>query len=334
MPSNISGSSFMLQNVYIQSVGTTAGKLESDGPLGAYFDRRYDDHYNGQDSYELGEISMLKDAIEISHKKANLMKDDINLFLGGDLNNQITASNYTAKDLMRPFMGMYAACATIGLTVGTAAIMIESGSITNANAMVVSHNATAERQFRYPNEYGIQKPETATFTATGAASVVLTNMPQQIRVESVTFGKVIDYNQLDPNDMGRAMAPSAYDTLQTHLQDLGREGDYYDVILTGDLSTYGKTILEEMMKKGHIKYNHYNDCGCLLYDSQQEVFQGGSGVVCSALVTFGYIYQKMLEGKFKKVLILSTGALLSPVMTNQKQSIPCICHGFSLEVVG
>lgn len=332
MPSNISGSSFLLHNVYIQCVGTTAGKLEGEGPLGNCFDKKCQDHYNGQDSYEMAEISMLKEAIDISHKKGGIKKEDINMYFGGDLNNQITATNYTAKELMRPFMGMYAACATIGLTIGNAALMIENGSLQNANAIVASHNATAERQFRYPNEYGIQKPETTTFTATGATSVVLSNQKQNIRVESVTFGKVTDYNQTNPNDMGRAMAPAAYDTLKTHLQDLGREGTYYDIILTGDLSTYGKTILEEMMKKGNINYHQYNDCGCLLYDGEQEVFQGGSGVVCSALVTFGHIYQKMLEGAYKRVLILSTGALLSPVMTNQKQSIPCICHGFSLEV--
>lgn len=333
MPSHISGSSFTLQKVYIQSTGVTAGKVENEGPLGEYFDQTYDSHYNGQDSYEMGEISMLKEAIEISHKKAKITKEDIDMFFGGDLNNQITATNYTAKELMRPFTGMYAACATIGLAMGNAAVMIENGSLRNANVIVCSHNATAERQFRYPNEYGIQKPETATYTATGGVSVVLTSVPQKIRISSVTFGKVIDYNQSDPNDMGRVMAPAAYDTLHTHLQDLQREATYYDIILTGDLSGYGKSILEEMMKKGNLAYTEYDDCGCLLYDTNQEVLQGGSGVVCSALVTFGYIYQKMLEGTYKRVLILATGALLSPVMTNQKQSIPCICHGFSLEVV-
>lgn len=332
MPSNISGSSFLLHNVYVQSVGTTAGKLEGEGPLGKYFDKKCQDHYNGQDSYEKAEISMLKEAIDFSHQNLGIKSEDINMYFGGDLNNQITATNYTAKQLMRPFIGMYAACATIGLTIGNAALMIENGSLENANVIVASHNATAERQFRYPNEYGIQKPETTTFTATGATSVVLSKQQQKVRIESVTFGKVTDYNQTNPNDMGRAMAPAAYDTLHTHLQDLGRDGTYYDIILTGDLSSYGKTILEEMMKKGNINYHQYDDCGCLLYDAEQEVFQGGSGVVCSALVTFGYIYQKMLEGTYKRVLILSTGALLSPVMTNQKQSIPCICHGFSLEV--
>ena len=333
MSSTISGNSFLLHDVYIESVGTSAGKLESEGPLGKFFDRHYEDHYNGQDSYELAEISMLKEAIDISHKKANVNKQDIDMYFGGDLNNQITASNYTAKELLRPFVGMYGACATTGLAINNASLLIEKGAISNADVIVASHSATAERQFRYPNEYGIQKPETTTFTATGAASFLLSQKKQKVRIESITFGRVIDYNQTDPNDMGRAMAPAAYDTLATHLQDLGRKGDYYDLIVTGDLSMYGKSILEVLMEKGNINYQTYNDCGCLLYDTTQEVFQGGSGVVCSALVTFGYIYQKMLEGMFKRVCVLPTGALLSPVMTNQKQSIPCICHGFSLEVV-
>lgn len=332
MSSNISGSSFLLQNVYVQAVGTTAGVEETRGPLGSYFDKHYADHHIKQDSYEMAEIKMLKDAIKISHEKGKVLADHIDMYIGGDLNNQITASNYTAKTFNRPFLGMYGACSTMALTVNTASLMIDSGQINTANVFVVSHNATAERQFRYPVEYGIQKPETTTFTATGAVSVLLGNSKSKVRVESITFGKVVDYHQMDANDMGRAMAPCAYDTLTTHLQDLKREGTYYDVILTGDLSRYGKTILEELMHKGNINYRNYNDCGCLLYDSNQEVFQGGSGPACSGLVTFGYVYQKMLEGKFKRVLILPTGALLSPVMTNQKQSIPCICHAFSLEV--
>lgn len=333
MSSNISGSSFIIDNVYIKSVGTTAGIDETQGPLGSYFDKHYGDFHIKEDSYELAEIKMLKDAISISHQKSNTITSDIDLYLGGDLNNQITASNYTAKIFKRPFLGMYGACSTIALTLNTASSMINNGSITNANIFVVSHNATAERQFRYPLEYGIQKPGTTTFTATGAVSVLLSNQRSKVRVESITYGKVVDYNQKDANDMGRAMAPCAFDTLQTHLKDLGRQGTYYDIILTGDLSRYGKTILEKMMQDGGITYHQYDDCGCLLYDSSQEVFQGGSGPACSALVTFGYVYQKMLKKEYKRVLILPTGALLSPVMTNQKQSIPCICHAFSLEVV-
>lgn len=334
MSSTISGNSFILDNVYIQSSGTTCGVDEARGPLASFFDLQYEDYHIGEASYEMAEIKMLKDALDISHHNAKISKDDIDVYFGGDLNNQITASNYAAKVFNRPFLGMYAACSTIGEGIANASLLINNGSINNANVFVVSHNATAERQFRYPVEYGVQKHETSTFTATGAVSVVLSNQLNKVRVESITLGKVIDFNQSDPNDMGRAMAPCAHDTLVNHLKDLNREGTYYDVILTGDLSNYGKSIMEKLMADSNIKYNTYNDCGCLLYDiNKQDVFQGGSGPSCSGLVAFGYVYKKMLEGKFKRVLFLPTGALLSPVMTNQKETIPCICHAFSLEVV-
>lgn len=332
MSSSILGSSFVLHNVFIESVGTSAGKDESLGPLSKYFDIHYDNHYIGQKSYEQAELKMLEDAISRCFKKANKSYEEIDLFLGGDLNNQITSSNYMARKLKRPFIGLYSACSTIALALINASLLIEHHAIDDANVYVSSHNATAERQFRYPVEYGIQKRSTTTFTATGAVSVLLSNQPNKVRVESVTLGRVVDYNQSDPNDMGRAMAPCAYDTLKRHLEDLNRKGTYYDIILTGDLSHYGKTILEAMMQ-GNVEYKEYNDCGCLLYDPSQDVFQGGSGPTCSGLVTFGYIYQAMLEGKYHRVLIIPTGALLSPVMTNQKESIPCIAHAFSLEVV-
>ncbi|MCR1946310.1 stage V sporulation protein AD [Erysipelatoclostridium ramosum] len=333
MSSVLSGSSMQLNNVYVRATGTTCGIDEFNGPLGQYFDRHYPDFHFGHKSYELAEMAMLQDATSHALKKGKLKKDDINVFLGGDLNNQVTASNYTAKDFQRPFMAMYGACATMGLVINTASMLIENHCIHNANCFVCSHNATAERQFRYPIEYGVQRKETMTTTATGAVSVILDNNPSAVRIEALTIGRVIDMNQSDPNDMGRAMAPAAFDTLVNHLKDLNRQGTDYDLILTGDLSTYGKSIMKELMNENSVTYNEYDDCGCLLYDSDQDVNQGGSGPSCSALVAFGYIYQKMLKHKYKRVLVITTGALLSPVMTNQKQSIPCIAHAFSLEVV-
>ena len=327
MSSVLSGSSMILKNVYIRAIGTTCGIDEFNGPLGDYFDQHYPDFRFGNDSYEQAEIAMLQDALGIALKKGKLKKEDINVYLGGDLNNQVTASNYTAKDFQRPFMAMYGACATMGLVINTAAMLIENHSLHNANCFVCSHNATAERQFRYPVEYGVQRKETMTTTATGAVSVILDNNPSAIRIEALTIGRVVDMDQSDPNDMGRAMAPAAFDTLCNHLTD------YYDLIVTGDLSDYGKAIMKELMKESHISYKEYDDCGSLLYSKDQDVNQGGSGPSCSALVTFGYLYQKMLKHKYKRILVITTGALLSPVMTNQKQSIPCIGHAFSLEVV-
>lgn len=188
-------------------------------------------------------------------------------------------------------------------------------------------------QFRYPLEYGIQRKETMTFTATGSVAVFLTNKPSQVRIESITLGKVIDYDQYDANDMGRAMAPAALDTYLQHMKDLNRDGTYYDLILTGDLSHYGKTIMKELLKEENQKYNDYDDCGCLLYDVRQNVYQGGSGPVCNGLVSFGYVYQMMLKGKYNRVLILATGALLNPVMTNQKYRFLVLFMDYVLEVV-
>lgn len=328
MSSHISGNSLKLNNVYIDNVGTTAGLLEFDGPLGNFFDKHYDDFYFKHKCYQSAEIAMLQDAIDITLEKTDL---NIDLCFGGDLNNQITATYYASRNLDRPVIGLYGACSTIALAINNAACMVENNVIANALAFTVSHNATAERQFRYPLEYGIQRKETTTFTATGATSVILTNKPRKIRVSSITFGKVVDLHQDDPNDMGRAMVPAAFDTLKQHFKDLQRDYNYYDLVLTGDLSKYGREIMKTLLEKENIKIN-YNDCGCLLYEENQDVYQGGSGPVCSGLVTFGYIYKLMMKNKLKRVLVIPTGALLSPVMTNQKQTIPCIAHAFSLEV--
>lgn len=330
---HFSGNSMIFEHVYIESIGTCAGSLEHLGPLGSYFDKYYPDHYHGNSSFEQAEIEMLYDAIRICLRKAKLKKNDIDLYFGGDLNNQLTACYYLASNLNKPFIGLYSACATMGLAIFNAALMVESHHIDRAIACTVSHNATAERQFRYPLEYGIQRRNTVTFTATGGCAVCLNGQKAKIRVKSVTLGKVIDFQQYDANDMGRAMAPAAFDTYKQHMKDLGIDGTYYDLILTGDLSHYGKKIMEALLREDHQKYKEYNDCGCLLYDEHQPVYQGGSGPVCSALVSFGYIVQQMIKGRYQKVLFLTTGALLNPVMTNQKLSIPCVSHGYALEVV-
>ena len=181
MSSPISGSSFVFDNVYIQSVATTAGIVEYQGPLGHYFDKHYPDHYHHNVSYEQAEIEMLKDALLICLKNGKVKKEEIDFYFGGDLNNQLTACYYYANHLHRPFIGLYSACSTIGLALANASIMIENHNIHKAIACTVSHNATAERQFRYPLEYGIQRKETMTFTATGSVAVYLSNKPSSIR---------------------------------------------------------------------------------------------------------------------------------------------------------
>ena len=328
---------YKYNNVYIKDSYTIAGIYESNGPLKKYFDKKYeDDLYYGEKSFEKAESKLLEDNIKNILKKNNLKEKDIDLVVSGDLQNQISASNYAIRNFDIPFLGVFNACATSSEAIIIASTFIESKKIKNAIIATSSHNTAAEKQFRNPVEYGAPKHKTATFTATGSASLLLTNEKTDIKVESSTIGKVKDLGQTDVNHMGAVMAPAAADTIYRHLTDLKRNPDYYDLILTGDLGVYGKSILTKYMQK---KYNinlskNYNDCGTMLYNlDEQPVFAGGSGPVCSALVNFGYILKQMKSGKLKKVLIVPTGAIFSPTWTFQKETIPAIAHAVSLEVV-
>ena len=214
---------------------------------------------------------------------------------------------------------------------------IDDKRISNACVVVSSHNMSSEKQFRNPTEYGAPKPSSATFTATGAAACLLTNKKSSVRVESATLGKIVDYGQNDPNDMGRVMAPAAIETLLTHFEETGRDPSYYDLILTGDLGMYGKAILKDYMFNVHKidLSENYNDCGVMLYDTerQEQVQAGGSGPVCSALVNFSFVFDQLRKKKLKRVLLIATGALFSPTMIYQKENIYSIAHAISLEAV-
>lgn len=328
---------YKYNNVYIKDSYTIAGIYETDGPLKNYFDKCYSkDLYYGEKTFEKAESKLLKDNIAFLLEQNKLKDTDINLIVSGDLQNQISASNYAIRSFNIPFLGIYNACATSGEGLIIASTFIESKKIKNAIVSTCSHNTSQEKQFRNPTEYGAPKKKYSTFTATGSASILLTNEKTNIKIESSTIGKVIDLKQTDVNNMGAVMAPAAADTIYNHLNDLKREANYYDLILTGDLGIYGKKILTSYLdKKYNIKLgNNYNDCGTILYDiERQNVFAGGSGPVCSALVVFSYILKQMKQGKLKKVLFVPTGAIFSPTWTNQKESIPSIAHAVSLEVI-
>ena len=322
-------------NVYINNTSCVTGPYEKKGPLGNYFDKSYKDLYMGEKSFEKGEIKLVKDSLNILLKKNKLDKDNIDLIVGGDLLNQITASTYGSVGI-GDFIGIYAACSSSVLGMIIISNFIEGGFINRGISLVSSHNMTSEKQFRYPTEYGAPRPLSSTFTATGAACCLLSNKKSSVRVESATLGRIVDYNQNDPNDMGRVMAPSAIDTLLRHFKDTGRDPNYYDLILTGDLGKYGVEIVKDYLDKEHnIMLSNYNDCGCLLYDleKQKDVHAGGSGPVCSALVVFSYIYNLLKKKKIKRVLFLATGALFSPLLLYQKENINSICHAISLEAV-
>ena len=322
-------------NVYLNNTATVTGPSERDGLLGNYFDKSYRDLYMGEKSFEKGEIKLVKEGLNILLKKSNLKKENIDLVVGGDLLNQITASTYGSVGV-GDFIGIYGACSSSVLGMIIVSNFIEGGFIKNGISLVSSHNMTSEKQFRYPTEYGAPRKNRSTFTATGSASCLLSNKKSSVRVESATIGRIIDYNENDPNDMGRVMAPSAIDTLLRHLKDTGRDASYYDLILTGDLGKYGVEIVKDYLDKEYdITLSNYNDCGVMLYDleKQSDVHAGGSGPVCSALVVYSYIYELLKKKKLKRVLFLATGALFSPLLLYQKESINSICHAISLEVV-
>lgn len=326
------------RNVYLDNASTVCGPYEAKGPLSKNFDKKYtDDLYCKERSFEKAEIRLLEDSIKILLKKTKLTPKDIDLVISGDLLNQITSSCYGALNLKSPFLGIYTACATSIEGMLIASTFIDSGKVNNALISCSSHNMSSEKQFRNPTEYGSPKPMTATFTATGGASVLLSNKPSKIRVVNGLIGTIVDYNQKDAFNMGAAMAGAAADTLYKYLSETNTKASDYDLILTGDLGKYGKEILKELMLS---EYNidlskNYNDCGTMLYDleNQKEVMAGGSGPVCSALVNYSTIIKGLMENKYKKVLLIATGALFSPTMLFQKMNILSIANLICLEAI-
>lgn len=328
---------FKYNNVYVKDTATVVGPLEGKGKLSSYFDKIYNDYYFSCDSIEQAEVKLFNDSVDRLLEKTKKEEKDIDLLIGGDLSNQVAVSCYGAKKYNIPFFGVYNACATSMEEVIIASSMIDSKKIKNCICATTSHNLTSEKQFRNPIEYGAPKPKTATFTSTGGASILLTNEKTDIKVTSSTIGKIVDMNFKDANNVGAAMAPACADTIYTHLTNLNEKVDDYDLILSGDLGIFGKEVLKDYMKE---QYNisldkNYNDCGSILYDmeNQKEITAGGSGPVCSPLVSYSYILKEMRDKKLKKVLLVTTGALYNPIFLFQKQSILGIAHAVSFEVV-
>ncbi|MEB1808743.1 MAG: stage V sporulation protein AD [Bacillaceae bacterium] len=324
------------EDIFVEAMGTAVGPYESNGPLSESFDKCYDKLYCGEDNWELAERRLMTDAISICLEKANKKESEINLMLAGDLLNQNVTSNYVARQMNIPYLGTFSACATAMETVAIGASLISGGFGSRVIAATSSHNATAERQFRYPTEFGGQKPDTSTFTVTGAGAVLLSKKPSTIRVTHATIGRVVDMGIKNPFNMGTAMVPAAVDTILTHFKETGRSEEDYDLIVTGDLSTIGSKVLKELLREQGIKLkNKHQDCGVMIFSRDQPVFAGGSGCACPAVVTYGHLLKQMQLGKMKRMLVVATGALMSPTMMQQKESIPCIAHGvvFESEVI-
>ncbi len=320
-------------NVYVQSRATVVGKMEKDGPLGTLFDKTFDDNYCNEKTFEKAERSLVYHACDQAIRKSNIKVSDLDIIVGGDLINQLTSSHYFARDTNIPFIGMYAACATSSLVIGQSAMLVEHNLADYALAFTSSHVATAERQFRYPNEYGVQKKPTTTLTVTGSGAVILGRKKTKIKVTAFTPGKIIDWDHKDANDMGLAMAPAAYDTLKTHFRQTNTTFKDYDLIATGDLSKLGYSFLMDLcVQDGYDIDNRLHDCGLMIYDFlKQDAFCGGSGCACSMCVSLAKLLAGIEDGTYKKIMVIATGALLSPVAIQQKESIPCIAHAIVYE---
>lgn len=320
--------------LFVQSSGTAAGPKEADGPFGKLYDKTYDDLHCGEDNWELAERRLMEDAIEYALKKGNYTKEDIDFFLAGDLLNQNVTANYAARQNKIPFLCMFGACSTSMETLSVGSALVDGGFANRVMAATSSHNATAERQFRYPTEYGGQKPDTAQSTISGAGAVIVSRDESDIMITSATIGKVADLGITDPFDMGSAMAPAAADTIAQHFKDLNSKPEDYDLILTGDLASVGSPILKDLLKEdGYDVYANHNDCGLMIYRPDQNVFAGGSGCGCSAVVTYSHIFNELKSGNLQRVMVVATGALLSPTMIQQKESIPTIAHAVVFERV-
>lgn len=320
-------------NPTIIATSSIVGPKEGEGPLKDYFDIILEDDLFGEKSWELAESKMVETVMQNVVKKAGKKLEDVNYMLGGDLINQIIPASFAARELGVPFLGIYGACSTMSEGLCLGAMIVDGGFADLVLAGTSSHYCTAERQFRYPLELGNQKPMTAQRTVTGSGSVLLQPNGKGPKIKYLTVGKVIDKGIDDGNNMGAAMAPAAIDTIYSYFNDTKDDPNSFDVIATGDLGTLGKQITEDLLKQKGIDISKvFTDCGIEIYNlKEQDVHCGGSGCGCSAAVFTSYIYDKLVKKEFKKVMLVSTGALLSPTSTLQKQTIPCVAHAVIIE---
>lgn len=315
------------------SWASIAGKKEGEGPLGTYFDEVIDDASFGQDTWEEGESKFMEHACKLALKKAGLAPSDIRYLYGGDLLGQLIATTFGVKNMDIPFFGIYGACSTAGEALSMGSMAIAGGYADHVLATASSHFGGAEKTFRFPLEYGNQRPLSATWTVTGSGAFVLSATQGDIVIRGITTGKIVDYGVKDSQNMGACMAPAAASTIYQHLQDFSSTPEEYDRIFTGDLGKVGQELLLKLLSENGVDIGkQHRDCGIEIFDPDtQNTGCGGSGCGCSAITLAGYITRQMLSGQWKRVLFVPTGALLSTVSYNEGQPIPGIAHAILLE---
>lgn len=311
---------------------SVVGDKEGEGPLGKYFDTIEPDPKMGKSSFEKGETAMFSKAIEGAAAKAGMQIFDIGALFAGDLLNQLVSSSYAARDLPVSYFGLYSACSTMTEALSLGAAMINAGYFKTAACATGSHFATAERQYRFPLEYGCQRPPYAQWTVTAAGCSILADSGNGPAITHATIGRVVDYGITDVNNMGAAMAPAAFDTVLAVLEDTKMKIEDFDGIFTGDLGRLGGEILRDLCRERGIELGQrYSDCGEMIFSSEQECYSGGSGAGCSACVLNSFILDKMKKHEYNRVLLMATGALMSPTTSFQGESIPAICHAVIME---
>ena len=320
----------------ILSTGVVGGPFEANGNIPEDFDLLHEDLWLGQDSYEKAHRVLFEEACMKALEKASLQKEDVHFLLAGDLVNQLTPTSFAARSLSCPYLGLFGACSTSMEGLALSALIVNGGGADYVLTGSSSHNAAIEKQFRYPTEYGAQKPPTAQWTVTAAGAALVAKEGEGPVITSATIGKVVDMGLSDPFNLGAAMAPAAVDTIVRHLRDLELEPDYYDLIVTGDLAAIGRPIALELLNKHglSIREEKFQDCGLIIYRKDQPILAGASGSGCCAAVTYGHLFNKMRCGEIKRMLVVATGALLSPLSYQQKETIPCIAHAVAIEYGG
>ncbi len=317
----------------VVAAANIVGPMEGQGPLGSQFDWVMSDLLFGEQTWERAESKMLRESAKLALHKSNWQPREIDYFLAGDLLNQIISASFAARGLEIPFLGLFGACSTFAEAIVVGSMLIDGGFGGRVLLACSSHHNTAERQFRFPLEQGVQRPPFAQWTVTGSGAMVLASSGTGPKVTMGTAGKVIDLGVSDPNNMGPAMAPAAADTLIAHFQDTGTDPSAYDLILSGDLGTVGSDALKELMRMhGYRLEENYQDGGLLIYDlAGQDVHAGGSGCGCSATVFTGAILNRLRDAQYRRVLLVATGALLSPTSSQQGETIPGIAQAVVIE---
>ncbi|HLQ70306.1 MAG TPA: stage V sporulation protein AD [Bacillota bacterium] len=317
----------------IISTGTIGGPFEANGNIPNDFDILHDDMWIKQKSFEKAQRLMMEEACDVAVEKTGLDIGQINYFISGDLINQITPTSFAASTLDLPYLGLFSACATTTESLALSAFLINGNGAEYILSGSSSHNAATERQFRYPTEYGGQKPPTAQWTVTGAGCALVAKKGSGPTITSATIGKIIDMGMTDPFNMGGAMAPAAVDTIITHLKERQIDASYYDLIITGDLGHIGRESSMDLLNKRGVSIDDdkYVDCGLTIYRESQPVLAGASGAACSAVVTYGHFFNLLKNNDINRILVVATGSLHSPMSIQQKDTIPCIAHAVSIE---